>query len=205
MKTKIFLSILALGFIVSTFGQKLTLELIFTAIDSASYVQLDSIRVMNRTQGGDTVLYYPDTVLVLDYTIGISENNLETENLQVFQNYPNPVVDQTTITMYVPEKGKVSTTITDQLGRKVVTSERVLERGYHSFNFTPGRGEIFFFTAFWQGNSSSIKILHPAKIDQSATLQYMGIQPAGPDLKTAKNIQSFPFSLGDESVMSYSI
>jgi len=162
---KFFLSILAVAMMLGAFGQKPTLELTFTAIDSASYVQLDSIKVMNRTQGGDTVLYYPDTVLVLDYTVGISEINDKGENLRVFQNYPNPVLDQTTITMFVPAKGKVGVVVSDILGRKFITTERILKRGYHAFQ---------------------------------ATLQYMGIQPAGPDLKTAKNIQSFPFSLGDE-------
>ena len=37
MKTKILLSVLALGLIVSVFGQN-TIELTFTAIDSAAYV-----------------------------------------------------------------------------------------------------------------------------------------------------------------------
>ena len=48
---------LMLAMMVSTYGQKPTIELTFTAIDSAAYLQLDSIKVMNRTQGSDTVLY----------------------------------------------------------------------------------------------------------------------------------------------------
>ena len=87
MKTKLFLSALALAFMLSAFGQRPTLELTFTAINDAAYVQLDSIKVMNLTQGGDTVLYWPDTVLVLDYQVGIIEIHNEGENLQVFQNY----------------------------------------------------------------------------------------------------------------------
>jgi hypothetical protein len=42
MKTKIFLLVLTLGLMISAFGQKPTLELTFTAINSYSYVQLDS-------------------------------------------------------------------------------------------------------------------------------------------------------------------
>ena len=72
MKTKIFLIGTVLILIMSAFGQKPTLELTFTAIDSAAYVQLDSIKVMNRTKGGDKVLYWPDTSLVL-YYVGIPE------------------------------------------------------------------------------------------------------------------------------------
>jgi len=68
MKTKFLLSLLIFGIIISAFGQNL--ELGFTAIDSTANVQLDSIKVMNRTQSVDTVLYWPDTVLIL-YHVGI--------------------------------------------------------------------------------------------------------------------------------------
>jgi hypothetical protein len=71
---------------------------------------------MNRTQGGDTILYWPDTVLVLDYQVGITEVSNEKDGLQIFQNYPNPVKEQTIITMYVPEKDKVGLIISDMLG-----------------------------------------------------------------------------------------
>jgi uncharacterized protein (TIGR02145 family) len=199
MKTKIFLSILTLGLIVSAFSQKPTIELTFTAIDSASYIQLDSIKVMNLTQGGDTVLYWPDTVLVLNYQLGITETNNGEEKLQVLPNYPNPVKDQTTITLYVPEKGKISVMISDMLGREVINTERVLERGYHSFKFTPGSGEIFFFTAFWQENSSSIKILQiGSNSGGQASLEYLGSDASTIEMKGVTAVQSFNFDIGDE-------
>ncbi len=199
MKTKAFLSILTLGLIASAFGQKPALELTFTAIDSASYVQLDSIKVINCTQGGDTLLYWPDTVLVLDYQVGITEINDGGEGLQVFQNYPNPVKNQTTITLYVPEKEKVDVMISDMLGRKVINTERLLDRGYHSFRFAPGSGKIFFFTAYWKATSSSIKIMHAATgADRSSSLEYLGSYSSEPYLKSFNNVQSFEFNLGDE-------
>ena len=70
MITKTLLSILSIGLIVSAFGQKLSIELTFTAIDDSTYVQLDSIKVMNRTHGGETVSYWPDTTLTLEITQG---------------------------------------------------------------------------------------------------------------------------------------
>ena len=103
MKTKIFLSVLGLALMVSAFGQKSNIELTFTGIDSASYMHLNMIKVMNRTQGGDTVLFWPDTVLILHW-VGITENCNEKSGFQIFQNYPNPVKEQTTITLFVPEK-----------------------------------------------------------------------------------------------------
>jgi uncharacterized protein (TIGR02145 family) len=199
MKTKFFLSILVLGLIVSAFGQKPTLVLTFTAIDNTSNFQLDSIKVMNRTQGGDTVLYWPDTVIMLHYQVGINEINNEGKNLQVFQNYPNPVKDQTTITLYVPEKDKVGVMISDMLGRKVINTERLLERGYHSFRFTPGSGEIYFFTAFWKATSSSIKILTPGNSSVlTSLLEYTGSKIIEPQFKRIDATTNFSFSLGNK-------
>ncbi|MCK4678675.1 MAG: hypothetical protein KAT48_11125 [Bacteroidales bacterium] len=199
MKAKILLSILALALMASAFGQKPTLELAFTAIDSAAYVQLDSIKVMNRTQGGDTVLYWPDTVLVLDYQVGMPENNQEEGKLQVFQNYPNPVVNQTTISLYVPEKDEVGIIITDILGREILKTDRVLEKGIHSFRFEPGSGTLFFFTAQWRGNSGSIKIINASPdVNRPSSIEYLGGDLSTPQFKTTEDIQSFSFSLGDE-------
>lgn len=38
-----------------------TLDLSFTAVDNDMYTQLDSIMIMNRTQGNETMIYFPDT------------------------------------------------------------------------------------------------------------------------------------------------
>ena len=199
MKTKLFLSTLAFALMLSAFGQKPTFELTFTAIEDAAYVQLDSIKVMNLTQEGDTVLYWPDTVLVLDYQVGITEIYNEAENLQVFQNYPNPVKDQTTLTLYLPEEGNVNLVITDILGRQVINTENTLERGFHSFRFTPGNGKIFFFTAYWKSASSSIKILTTGNISGlTNSLEYIGSKDTEAEFKSTKDIQDFSFSLGDE-------
>ena len=196
MKTKIFIAVTTLLAITDAFSQ--TIDLTFTAVDSAAYVQLDSIKIMNRTQGGDTVLYWPDTVLSI-YYVGIHENSDLSIEFKVFQNYPNPVTDQTTVSLYVPLNDKVSIIVTDILGRTIVQSERVLDKGKHSFRFTPGGGNLYFFTARWQGQSSSIKILHSGFHSGGAsTLEYTGSEAFTPQLKAIKDIQDFSFSPGDE-------
>lgn len=198
MKTKFFLSILALGLYLSALSQN-TIELTFTAIDNTEYEKLDSVKVMNRTRGGDTVLFYPDTVLVLDYQLGISETNTGIERLQLLQNYPNPVTDQTTISFYVPERDKVSLIVTNMLGRVLIKTERILDHGYHSYRFSPGNGSLFIFTLQWRENNSSIKILKTNSVsNNSNTLEYMGSEDSFPLLKATVDIRSYLFNLGDE-------
>jgi uncharacterized protein (TIGR02145 family) len=180
------------------YSQISTLELTFTAENNGLYLQLDSIKVMNRTQGGDTVLYWPDTVLSI-YYVGISEFNKTEDLFRVIRNYPNPVADQTTISLFVPEKDNVSVIVTDILGRVLLQSERVLEKGVHSFRFTPGGGNLYLFTAQWRGNSSSIKILQAVLNSRGkSSLEYTGSEASFPRLKTSEDIQDFVFSPGDE-------
>ena len=198
MKTKIFLTVTTLFLIISVYCQKPTFELAFTAIDGATYVQLDSIKLMNRTQGGDTVLYWPDTVLNL-YYVGLGEASRGDNLFQVRQNYPNPVKDHTTIKLIVPEKDEVSIIITDILGRVILKTDRVLEKGIHTFRFTPYSGSLFFFSAHWRGNNSSIKILQAtSNSNGSCSLEYTGSELSSIQLKATEDIQNFSFSAGDE-------
>ena len=90
MKKIIFLVFSASFMLINLYGQS-TIELTFTAENNGQYVPLDSILIENLTQGGDTTLYAPDTVLVLDYVTSIGNNETIGENtIYVSQNYPNP-------------------------------------------------------------------------------------------------------------------
>lgn len=179
------------------FGQRPAYELTFTAVNNTTHVQMDSIKVLNRTQGGDTVLYYPDTVLTI-YYVGLSEITKKMNGFQVFQNYPNPVADQTTISINVPEKDKVSMAIMDLLGRVILRSGMVLEKGTHSFRFTPGPGSLFFFSAEWRGSNSSIKILQTSCVtNRPGSLEYIGGEISSPQLKVMRDIRDFIYAPGD--------
>jgi uncharacterized protein (TIGR02145 family) len=179
-------------------GQRPSLTLTFSAVNNTTRVQLDSIKVMNRTQVGDTVLYFPDTVLVLDYQVGMPDPHETIEGFQVFQNYPNPVAHQTTINLYVPSKDNVSMTVTDVLGRVIIQSERLLDQGLHSFSFMPGDGSLYFFTAQWKGCNSSIKIIQTdLSTKRACSLEYQGSKPSFSQLKAKETVQSFLFSIGD--------
>jgi uncharacterized protein (TIGR02145 family) len=193
----VFVTMLTLSTIIA-FGQRPTMELTFSAIDSADWVQLDSIKVMNRTQGGDTVLYYPDTLLVVDFQVGLPEASLDNTGFQVFQNYPNPVKDYTIISLFVPEKDKVSIIATDILGRVIVQAERTLETGTHSFSFLPGSGNLYFLTASCQKGIRSIKILNLSTGVNACSLDYLGSEPSERNLKVSEVAKEFLFSPGDE-------
>ncbi len=198
MKKLFVLSIISLMMISVNFGQKPSIDLSFTSVNDTAWIQMDSIRLVNRTLGGDTVLYYPDTVLSVNY-VGISEISNKMKGFQVFQNYPNPVTNQTKITMFVPEKDNISVIVADMLGRIILKSSRTLDKGMHAFRFTPGGGNLYFFTAQWRGNNSSIKILQAGgNPGGSKSLEYIGGEYTSPQTMIKKTIQGFVFNPGDE-------
>ena len=199
MKTRGILSILALSLLItSTFGQTNTIDLTFTGINNTSYVQPDSIKVMNRSQWGDTVLYWPDTVLSI-YYVGISEVSNRNNSFQVLPNYPNPVNEKTIIPIFVPEHDLVNITITDIHGRIIFTDKRMLNKGIHYFQFIPGAGNIYFFVSHWRGKSSSIKILRAtAQNNGVGSLKYLGSDDTPTHFKSTQNIQNFSYNPGDE-------
>ena len=199
MKTKILLSVLAMVLYVNAFGQRNSIDLTFTAIDSAAHVQLDSIKVMNLTRGSDTVLYWPDTVLVLNYLVGIPQVKANSVGMQLFQNYPNPVTDETSISLYIPEKAVVNCLINDILGRQIISTKILLDKGLHHFNFKPGQTEIYFFTVSTQEANQTIKIISTVKEkNPRCTLNYLGIGSTQSPMKKRQAVQEFIYLEGDE-------
>jgi len=69
-----FILVFILVLTTNNFAQRPNLEISFTSLYYGQYVSLDSIMIKNLSQGGDTMLYSPDTTLVLEYTVGINEN-----------------------------------------------------------------------------------------------------------------------------------
>ncbi|MBP6976765.1 MAG: hypothetical protein KBB71_00435 [Lentimicrobiaceae bacterium] len=173
-----------------TAGQNQPIDLTFTAVDNLNHVQLDSIKVINRTQGIQTTICWPDTMITIEITPGdlllylgygtkhyvaIPENNQETSSFQLFQNYPNPVRDQTEISMYLPGKGQVHILVSDLQGRVILSSDWQLTRGNHSFRFMTGHNNFLILTAKWNGMSRSIKIVSSGQSNRKiCSLDYTG-------------------------------
>ncbi len=178
------------------------LELTFTAVDSAAYVQLDSIKVMNRTQGGETMIYWPDTTLSLEInpgdlllyvgyatfsTVSIPEVNDDISFFSVYQNFPNPMADRSEISMYIPHAGKVNLMITDLQGKVVLRTERQLDEGHHSFRFIPGGSNFYFLTTSWNGISRSVKMISAGQNDgKTCSLDYIGGDKVRRELKASR-------------------
>ncbi len=175
-----------------------TITLTFTAIDSASCVQLDSIKVMNRTQDCDTVLHWNDTILVLNVPVGVPDIKNRKEEFRI-RSYPNPVTDHATLELALPEPGKTVLTVIDVLGRSLFALDRDLQAGTHTFNFIPGNERMYILTASWNDYRKSIKMVNSSQCKgQQCSISYQGYDDVVSSEKASEAMQGFTFGLGDE-------
>jgi len=53
--------------------------------------------------------------------------------MELFQNVPNPVMDITSISFYLPKDGKVKLTVSNNLGQEVITlTNEAYKKGLHT-------------------------------------------------------------------------
>lgn len=201
MKTKIFLTVTALFLIIGALGQKPTLELTFTAKNDGNYIPLDSILIRNLTQHVDTMLYAPDTVLVLDYITSISSNEvIEKNSFTLSQNFPNPFNGETTINLNLLKNEHITITIHDISGRELSKFSITLNRGNHSFIFYSGNEGYYLFTARGKHACKTIKMINADSNPGFASqckLVYSAYTETVINSKSQEAIDNFGFSLGD--------
>ena len=199
---KFTLTLIFAVFALAGMAQRTTMELTFTAANNGQYVTLDSIFVENLTQGGDTTLYAPDTVLVLDYVTGIGNREvIKANTFSVSQNYPNPFKGKTEVNLCLPESDDIKITIRDILGRELAHYQNTLNRGNHVFSFYPGNAKYYLLTVIGAQTSQTIKMLN---VDSHTTngekckLVYTVNKGNMSGFKSHQAINNFGFSLGEE-------
>jgi uncharacterized protein (TIGR02145 family) len=186
--------------ILASFGHltaQTTITLTFTAEVNGNHLPLDSVLIENLTQGGDTTLYAPDTVLVLDHGIGIEDKvNGHGNQMILFPAYPNPVTHTSTIRLFLPQDVPVTLRLYDLVGRELPSFTRTLGAGEHSFTFTPGRETYYLLVAEAADQRQLQKLINLSPGDGNCRLSYAGHQPAVSGMKKGKS--AFPWVPGDD-------
>ena len=86
---------------------------------------------INRWERGDDN-FTKDGVSVVG---SISTTAVISQDLELFQNVPNPVLDNTSISFYLPKDGKIKLTVSNTLGQEVLTlSKEEYSKGMHTIS-----------------------------------------------------------------------
>ena len=192
-----FLSFLFVVFF--SFANAQIIELTFTGKSGTYHVVLDSILIENITQGGDTMLYFPDTVIMLG-TVGIEDNGgIEKPEFEILENYPNPFKNQTLIHLNVPETGDVEVFIYNVLGKEVATFSQCLSQGIHSFTFSSGSESMFFLTAIYMSEVRTCRMIGVNGDNNiQSVFRYNGILSNNPAKNSFTSIKGVPYNPGDQ-------
>lgn len=167
-------------------------ELKFTADQNNNWVQLDSVKVYNLTQNTEYLHIWPDTVqpvytfggevfefLLVGYTkntsVDIKDKEINPDRLLLLGSYPNPMVNSTMISFFIPRKGNVSLVVFDMKGRKLNTYNNTLEKGTHSFRLSSIPEKMVFLAVQWSNSIQSLKVLSVSpEAGTKSRLEYIG-------------------------------
>ena len=92
--------------------------------------EMISLGITDYEKGNDT--YNKDGVTIVS---GLAFNEKLEQTIELFQNVPNPVLDNTEISFYLPEAGKVHLSLHNNLGQEVlILAKDKFEAGSHKVN-----------------------------------------------------------------------
>ncbi|MBL7955959.1 MAG: hypothetical protein JNJ91_13055 [Flavobacteriales bacterium] len=174
--------------------------LTFTATSDDVHIPLDSVHVINLTQGGDTVLYAPDTALVLDFSTGLGNDLFAGRGLSVHPPFPNPFDGSTRFQVDSDEPGQLVLSGYDLTGRVVASMQRQVNKGQHAFSFQGGRQGVLLLVAEMNGKRSVQRMVALATDKTtSSSLTYHGetwVDSNG----SPKDLWPFSWAAGDSLV-----
>jgi hypothetical protein len=92
--------------------------------------ELITLKIAEFERGSNSFIKDGMTVIA-----GFQQEAVITQEMELFQNVPNPVRSNTEIGFFLPEDTRATITLTNSIGQAVVTiTEMDYERGYHSVN-----------------------------------------------------------------------
>jgi hypothetical protein len=104
-------------------GETFTIVLFDKSEDSMTELEV------NQWDRGDNV-FAKDGLTVIS---SITSATIIAQDMELFQNVPNPVIDNTSISFYLPKDGNVRLTVSNTLGQEIMTlSSADYTRGMHT-------------------------------------------------------------------------
>ncbi|MCX6272667.1 MAG: T9SS type A sorting domain-containing protein, partial [Bacteroidetes bacterium] len=160
MKTIILLFLLISA---SLFANSQVIKLTFSALNNGQQAGIDSIRIINLDQGGDTMLYWPDSVLLLGYVGNPEIEGKTVEGFSLHLIASEGETDMVKIKVTVPEEGLVELVVFDLSGKMLKNSLSSIRKGMHLISFTPPKKGFYVVTARWKTETRSVKLVYSGR------------------------------------------
>ncbi|MBO4614650.1 MAG: hypothetical protein J5709_05995 [Bacteroidales bacterium] len=158
---KLLLMLVALLTFTGVYSQTITLS--FTGrgrggtVTEEIYQQIDSLLVQNFTRHWERMIYYPDTVVIMDV---LDVPLIEVKHEGVEQNVPNPFDCVTDVELNLSHDDAVSISIVDVNGREYLHYSGKLSAGAHVFEVTLSKPQAYMLTAVTGDSKYTIKMVN---------------------------------------------
>ena len=152
---------------VSMFSQTVTLS--FTGRGSGGvvteerYQQIDSLKISDITRQWEQMIYYPDTVVLLE-ALAVPMLNVKQSGLE--QNVPNPFNCVTEAMLNLYEGGNVTLQVFDAGGREYLSYNGKLPAGEHLFEITLAIPQTYFLTAVTSTGRHMVKMVNLINVNR---------------------------------------
>lgn len=122
------------------------------------YQRLDSVRFTNLTRGWSETIIYPDTIIVLNATVDVLDNEFKTGGFE--QNVPNPFDCHTMVELSVPQDENVRLQLFDAAGKQCAELKVSLEAGSHRFDITASKPQTYILKAIAGEHPYSVRMVN---------------------------------------------
>jgi len=158
---KLLLMLVAMLAFVGVYSQTMTLSFVGHGkggnVEDEIYQQIDSLLVRNITRDWDRMIYYPDTVIIMN-VLDVPLIDVKREGVE--QNVPNPFDCVTDVELNLSHDDAVSISIVDVNGREYLHYSGNLSAGSHVFEVTLSKPQAYMLTAVTGDSKYTIKMVN---------------------------------------------
>ncbi len=127
-------------------------------LNGAHYQRMDSVRFTNLTRGWSETIIYPDTIIVLNATVDVLDNEFKTGGFE--QNVPNPFDCHTMAELSVPQDENVRLQLFDAAGKQCADLNVALNAGSHRFEITASKPQAYILKAIAGAKTYSVRMIN---------------------------------------------
>ena len=171
-----------------------SIHVTFTGLQGSANVPMDSLVIRNLSQGSDTVLYFPDSVL---YFLWAGQPEQQFGSDLITGPYPNPGEGQTFVNVYLEKAVTLSWELSGVSGQVLAANKKQLNIGNHRFMIVLPEAGTYLLKMEWAGNRQVKKILCTKSRQFTPEVRYLGLSGQDMSQKFPANISTLNFIPGD--------
>ena len=127
-------------------------------LNDSRYLRMDSVKFTNTTRGWTETVVYPDTMIVVNATVNVSDAEMSAVGFE--QNVPNPFDCHTSVELTIPHDENVMLQLFDAAGKQCAELNVALNAGSHKFEITAAKPQTYILKAIAGAKTYSVRMIN---------------------------------------------